>query len=255
MRAEFRERTLSARPEYLDRVIDEYCTILTPQQEVELNDRIRAGDRTARDLLILHNIRLVLKFAGSDDDLIQEGLRGLMRATEDFDPTKSKFSWYATTWIRQYIARYHDNTDDTVRIPVHIQQLMRDQDQGVVLSESNARKVQHARAAHKSTADINDDAIPPAIDQHNHVDDIIIDDLVNIVIKLLSPEELQLYKMKYVEQCSTRIIAERLNLCAYTTLTYVNKLNDKIVNYLTTQGVDVPRCYLTRHYVRKSRTK
>lgn len=86
-----------------------------------------AAERTAaRDWLLTANLRLVVSIARSYcstlalDDLIQEGNLGLARATQDFDPSKGRFSTYATQWIRRRIQGAIDNQERTIRLPVHI---------------------------------------------------------------------------------------------------------------------------------------
>jgi RNA polymerase primary sigma factor len=104
--------------------------LLTREQEVELAQRIERGDLEAKDQLVKSNLRLVIsnarKFQGHDLpllDLIQEGILGLIRATEKFDWRKGyKFSTYATFWIRQALQRALDNRSRTIRIPVHLGQ-------------------------------------------------------------------------------------------------------------------------------------
>jgi RNA polymerase primary sigma factor len=97
---------------------------------VELAKRIEKGDMEAKDRMINSNLRLVVsvakKYQGqglSLGDLIQEGMLGLIRASEKFDWRKGfKFSTYATLWIRQAIQRGLHNTARTIRLPVHIAQ-------------------------------------------------------------------------------------------------------------------------------------
>jgi RNA polymerase primary sigma factor len=104
--------------------------LLTAQQEVELSKRIEQGDLGAKERMINSNLRLVVsiakKYQGQELsllDLIQEGIFGLIRATEKFDWRKGyKFSTYATFWIRQAIQRGLANKARTIRIPVHIGQ-------------------------------------------------------------------------------------------------------------------------------------
>src|SRR5215469_4806658 len=104
--------------------------LLTREEEVELAKRIERGDMEAKSLLVNSNLRLVIsnarKYQGHDLpllDLIQEGILGLIRATEKFDWRKGyKFSTYATFWIRQAIQRALDNRARTIRIPVHLGQ-------------------------------------------------------------------------------------------------------------------------------------
>ena len=102
--------------------------LLNAQQEIELAQRIIAGDEEAKQELINANLRLVIsiakRYAGRGMpflDLIQEGNMGLIKAVEKFDYTKGfKFSTYATWWIRQAITRAIADQARTIRIPVHM---------------------------------------------------------------------------------------------------------------------------------------
>jgi RNA polymerase primary sigma factor len=104
--------------------------LLSRDEETELAKRIERGDLAAKDRLVNSNLRLVIsnarKYQGNDMpllDLIQEGILGLIRATEKFDYRKGfKFSTYATFWIREAIQRAIANRARTIRIPVHIGQ-------------------------------------------------------------------------------------------------------------------------------------
>jgi RNA polymerase primary sigma factor len=107
--------------------------LLTAAEEVELAKRIERGDLAAKERMVNSNLRLVVanarRYQGQGltlGDLIQEGVVGLIRASEKFDWRRGfKFSTYATAWIRQAMQRALSNTSRTIRIPVHIEQRQR----------------------------------------------------------------------------------------------------------------------------------
>jgi len=107
--------------------------LLTREDEVQLSKRIEAGDKQAREDLAEANLRLVVSIAKRYRgcglpflDLIQEGNLGLMKAIEKFDYKRGyKFSTYATWWIRQAILRAITNRSRTIRVPTHINELIR----------------------------------------------------------------------------------------------------------------------------------
>jgi RNA polymerase primary sigma factor len=100
--------------------------LLTASDEIELAKRIAAGDTTARDRMVLANLRLVVHWARRYQDrglglldLIQEGVFGLIRAVEKFDWQRGfKFSTYGTWWIRQSLQRAVQNKGREIRLPV-----------------------------------------------------------------------------------------------------------------------------------------
>ena len=106
--------------------------LLTMAEEVVLAKRIVEGDDYAKQLLAESNLRLVVSIAKryvgrglSFLDLIQEGNLGLIKAVEKFDYTKGyKFSTYATWWIRQAITRSIADQSRTIRIPVHMSEVI-----------------------------------------------------------------------------------------------------------------------------------
>jgi RNA polymerase primary sigma factor len=109
------------------RQVEEENQKISPQMRRDLNWIVRDGER-AKNHLLEANLRLVVSLAKRYTgrgmaflDLIQEGNLGLIRAVEKFDYTKGyKFSTYATWWIRQAITRAMADQARTIRIPVHM---------------------------------------------------------------------------------------------------------------------------------------
>lgn len=106
--------------------------LLTFEEEQELGKRTAAGDPEARAKMIEANLRLVVAIAKkyvnrglSFSDVIAEGNLGLIRAVEKFDYRKGfKFSTYASWWIRQFIERAFVNQLSTIRLPVHVAEVV-----------------------------------------------------------------------------------------------------------------------------------
>lgn len=102
--------------------------ILTADEEREYARCMKGGDLAARDILITHNLRLVVyiakRYLGRGLpllDLVEEGNLGLIHALEKFDPDRGfRLSTYAMWWIRQSIDRALMNHSRTIRLPVHI---------------------------------------------------------------------------------------------------------------------------------------
>jgi len=117
---------------YFDEIGD--GPLLSRKEEAELAQKIEENDTQAKKELAIANLRLVISIAKkyrnyglSFLDLIQEGNLGLMKAVEKFDWRKGyKFSTYATWWIRQAILRAITNRSRTIRVPAHMNELIRD---------------------------------------------------------------------------------------------------------------------------------
>lgn len=106
--------------------------LLNAQEEKDLAVLIAKGDKAARDRMIRANLRLVVNIARGYvgkglalQDLIEEGNIGLLRAVEGFDPTiGTRFSTYASYWIKQSIKRALVNTAKPIRIPAYMVELL-----------------------------------------------------------------------------------------------------------------------------------
>src|SRR5690349_21844107 len=106
--------------------------LLTSQQVKVLAYLLANGDTAARDQLVRANLRLVVNIARSYvgkglglQDLIAEGNLGLLRAVEGYDPEmNTRFSTYASYWIKQSIKRALVNTAKTIRIPAYMVELL-----------------------------------------------------------------------------------------------------------------------------------
>jgi RNA polymerase primary sigma factor len=121
-----RREDLDAVKQYLDEVSK--VPLLTFAQEQSLARRANKQDASARQTMIVSNLRLVISIAKrylnrglSLLDLIEEGNLGLMRAVEKFAPEKGfRFSTYAAWWVRQYVKRALANQSNLIRLPVHV---------------------------------------------------------------------------------------------------------------------------------------
>ncbi len=106
--------------------------LLSAAEEKRLAEAIARGDALARDHMVRANLRLVVNIARGYanrglplPDLIEEGNLGLLRAVEGFDPTMgTRFSTYASYWIKQSIKRALINSGKTIRIPAYMVELL-----------------------------------------------------------------------------------------------------------------------------------
>jgi len=106
--------------------------LLTASEERELAERVAIGDPYARDHMVKANLRLVVNIARgylgkglSLEDLIEEGNLGLMRAVEGYDGARdTRFSTYASYWIKQSIRRAVMNNGKPIRLPAYMVTLL-----------------------------------------------------------------------------------------------------------------------------------
>jgi len=106
--------------------------LLTADEEKQLAHAVGEGDMSARERMIRANLRLVVNIARGYvgkglalQDLIEEGNLGLLRAVEGFDPNVgTRFSTYASYWIKQSIKRALVNTAKPIRIPAYMMELL-----------------------------------------------------------------------------------------------------------------------------------
>ena len=131
-------RLQRSRPELVQSPLETYLreinetSLLTADQEKSLARLIEKGDNAARDQMVRANLRLVVNIARGYTgkglvlpDLIEEGNLGLLRAVEGFDPNmNTRFSTYASYWIKQSIKRALVNTAKTIRIPAYMVELL-----------------------------------------------------------------------------------------------------------------------------------
>ncbi|NTW26788.1 MAG: sigma-70 family RNA polymerase sigma factor [Candidatus Moranbacteria bacterium] len=107
--------------------------ILTREEEIDLAQKIENGDRDAFEKFVNSNLKLVVKWAKRYCenyhlkflDCVQEGNFGLMKGVEKFDWRRGfKFSTYGSWWIKQAIQRAIKDNDRTIRLPVHISEML-----------------------------------------------------------------------------------------------------------------------------------
>jgi RNA polymerase primary sigma factor len=130
VRAETRETSRANLGLYLSEI--SRIPLLRREEEAALARRVRAGDERAKAQLTEANLRLVVQVARRYlnrglplPDLIEEGNLGLMRAVEKFEPERgTRFSTYATWWIRHAVVRALANQARMIRLPVHVEALL-----------------------------------------------------------------------------------------------------------------------------------
>ena len=211
--------------------------LLTREEEVELADRIKKGDKEARAHMIKANLRLVVKIAQDYAnyglpllDLISEGNIGLMKAVERFDPNKGgKLSTYAAWWIKQSIKRALANQSKTIRLPVHmVDKISKMRRVAMVLSEELGREptdeelaeeigIDRAKLSHLKSAALRPASLdaPISDDDTTEFGEIIGDEKAQTPLELLSHKNMHMQLddlLEVLDERERKIIDDRFGL-------------------------------------------
>ncbi len=211
--------------------------LLTREEEVQLADRIKNGDREARAHMIKANLRLVVKIAQDYAnyglpllDLISEGNIGLMKAVERFDPNKGgKLSTYAAWWIKQSIKRALANQSKTIRLPVHmVDKISKMRRVAMVLSEELGREptdeelseeigIDRAKLSHLKSAALRPASLDAPIgdDDSTQFGEIIGDEKALTPLELLSHKNMHMQLddlLEVLDERERKIVDARFGL-------------------------------------------
>jgi RNA polymerase primary sigma factor len=223
----------------LDQYFKQIATgkLLTHQQEIELSQRIEAGDSNARRIMIESNLRLAISIAkkyqrsGCNlEDLIQESNVGLIKAVDRFDWRRGfKFSTYASWWIKQAVRRHVTDSMSDVRMPSHavslaykISNFIRDYEEEFKNKPSNAEIAEMLGVTEDAVAEslyntgltstisldtpVSDDSDRTLMetivdDRGTHIDELLdrarVFDIVKRCMHLLSPREEQVLRLRF----------------------------------------------------------
>lgn len=185
--------------------------LLTPQEEQNLVQKVRKGDKDAREKLINSNLRLVISIARTYRncglpflDLIQEGNIGLIKAVDSYDPNEgNRFSTFATYWIRQKIGRALSNDSRSIRLPAHIAELqstLKNTASKVLattgkeatakeLSDMLGMDAEKVKNAFGNEYEISSLDIPVGFDEETTVGDLVPDSTQNIAAAIEAEED------------------------------------------------------------------
>ncbi|MDA7921419.1 RNA polymerase sigma factor RpoD/SigA [Verrucomicrobiales bacterium] len=211
--------------------------LLSREEEVQLADRIKNGDREARAHMIKANLRLVVKIAQDYAnyglpllDLISEGNIGLMKAVERFDPNKGgKLSTYAAWWIKQSIKRALANQSKTIRLPVHmVDKISKMRRVAMVLSEELGREptdeelseeigIDRAKLSHLKSAAMRPASLDAPIgeDDNTQFGEIIGDEKALTPLELLSHKNMHMQLddlLEVLDERERKIVDARFGL-------------------------------------------
>jgi RNA polymerase primary sigma factor len=208
------------------------CPLLSAEEEQAVGKRVWEGDDAARRQLINSNLRLVVtiakRYMGQGLgllDLVEEGNLGLIRAAGKFDYQKGfRFSTYASWWIKQSITRSLANQSKSIRIPIHIYQLInrylriedrmsgdfneKDASEALAVSINKIRLVKnliHGIRSEELTLTVEalqKLSTETAQDGGASADDLVTvqlqnEEIANLFHKYLSPREQEILRMRY----------------------------------------------------------
>lgn len=253
---------------YLHEIKDD--RLLTAYEECSLAEAIASGDSVARCTMIQSNLRLVVKIAReyvgrglSLEDLVGEGNLGLIRAAKEYDPTfGTRFSTYASYWIKQAIRHALTNTTATIRLPAHMVGLLTKwrrteralskelgqapTDEQIAVSlgltESQRELIAHAKRALqvRSEGGTVDDGGWSADESPDHVqppDELIeaADERINILRRLdrLDRRERAIVSLRYGLEGNTPMTLKEVGKRMGVTREWVRKLEIQAVRKLT----------------------
>ncbi len=219
--------------------------LLTPEEEHDVAKRVSEGDESARRHLINANLRLVVTIAKrylgqglTFLDLVEEGNLGVIRAAGKFDYQRGfRFSTYASWWIKQSITRAIANQSKSIRIPIHIYQLItrylrlednmaagefdeHDASEALGISLRKVRLVKDLiRGLRSEELEITADALHKLSSERTQETSTSAEDLITVqleseelaayVTKYLSPREQQILKIRYgLDDGRPRTLAE-----------------------------------------------
>lgn len=187
----------------------------THAEQLNLARRVRAGDAEARREMIERNLPLVYSIAAKFsrrrselDDLTQEGMIGLMKAVEKFDPERGyRFSTYATWWIRAAITRAL-RADSTVKIPEHRRDL--DALRCTASLDAPRGEEQPDGAFGDSDAELIPDARPGP--ERSARASVLLDELRRVAADTLSVREARLLDLRLVQRRTLQEVGVELGL-------------------------------------------
>lgn len=213
---------------------------LTLEEELELAKKIQAGDETALNKLVEHNLKIVVTIANSQigrgidvDDLIQQGNIGLIDAARRFSPEYGvRFASFASTRIFKNINKLIDDCGRIIRIPVNQEyQRYRDKKEGKEVENINSVKLDDfIKDNDGNVKGINIGAVSPDIDIQHDTDHI--NTKVNYLLGLLKPRDRNIIKMYFGidedEEIPTKDIAIRMGLTQIRVCQIINSAKKKL---------------------------